>query len=101
MDKNKLIEILKKEREYELHFTGFIKVIDNLSIEVIETYGGEGEGDDYSSILKVTNNEEITYWKIPGWYQSYYGGELEIDNIFQVIPKEVTVTTYTKIEKEK
>lgn len=68
------------------------------SFNHVETYGGgEGDGEEHWIVFTVNKGEEIvSYWKVPGWYQSYHGGELEWGNIFEVEPVEVTVTQYNK-----
>jgi hypothetical protein len=60
--------------------------------------GGEGDGSEHYTVLKVTQNDiNDTFWMVPGYYQSYNGGELELDDIYQVEPYEKTVTDYRKI----
>jgi hypothetical protein len=63
------------------------------------THGGsEGDGSEHYTVLKVTQNDiNETFWLVPGYYQSYNGGELELCDIYQVEPYEKTVTDYRKI----
>ena len=58
--------------------------------------GGEGDGEKHWIVLKVEDGERVSFWKIPGWYQSYSGAELEIGNIFEVFAKEISVTVWEK-----
>jgi len=44
-------------------------------VNVIETFGGEGQGDDYYMIFRVITEEGATHYKLDGRYASYYGGE--------------------------
>lgn len=56
--------------------------------------GGEGDGEEYWIVLNVTYQGSVSFWQIPGYYQSYDGGELEIDNIFEVKPVEKMVIVW-------
>lgn len=57
--------------------------------------GGEGDGEEYFIVFALVINAEIqSYWKIPGWYQSYQGGELTVEDTFEVRPVQRTVTFY-------
>jgi hypothetical protein len=66
----------------------------NVSFELLDSYGGEGQGDDFWSVYKFTDNrdgEEVLV-KFEGWYASYSGAEYE--NCFVVQPREKTITVY-------
>jgi hypothetical protein len=56
----------------------------DVKLEVAEQHGGEGEGDEYWVVMKATVGEEVSFWKVPGWYASYHGAELEYDQTFEV-----------------
>lgn len=75
-----------------------INIYDNLIITSVEQFGGEGLGSDYYVIFKMLFNNEETFWKIPGWYQSFQGSELEVYNTFQVVPKEKTITVFEQLK---
>lgn len=62
------------------------------TLNVVESYGGEGQGDDYWVVIMLTDDETSRYFKKSGWYQSYSGGELdgELQEVAPV-PKVVTV----------
>jgi hypothetical protein len=68
----------------------------NLTILEEESYGGEGQGDEYWMVIKVIENDtkNVSFWEIPGWYRSDDGGEYEIDNIFEVVSKEKVITVW-------
>jgi hypothetical protein len=60
----------------------------------VDHYGGEGQGDDYWSVVKFTDNssgEEVLV-RFNGWYLSYSGAEYT-DFDF-VTPKQKMVTFY-------
>jgi hypothetical protein len=92
----------KKYSNYELgDHTGRFTVedlIDGLSFIVRETHKGiasyEEDGDAWS-ILEVTDNAgQITYWKVPGSWNSYEGVSYDIDQISQVAPKEKVIIVW-------
>ena len=71
--------------------------IGDFIVSAQEVRGGcEGAGEEHWVVLKVEHVGKTSFWKVPGWYQSYHGAELEIDNTFEVVAKEVTVTVWEK-----
>lgn len=56
--------------------------------------GYEGAGEEHYVVLKVTHEGNETFWKVPGYYASYHGCELEVENTFQVKPVQKTYTDY-------
>lgn len=63
---------------------------------LVDSYGGEGQGDQYWSVYKFTHkdtNEEILI-KFDGYYQSYNGAEYM--GWSEVKPVEVTKTEYQR-----
>lgn len=76
-----------------------LKFGDGWKIDCIYRHGGDqGDGEEHYLIIKVTQHDaNETYWKVPGWYQSYAGGELEFDDMFQVEPYQKTVTDYKRV----
>ena len=63
--------------------------------EVVDSYGGEGMGDEYWSVVRFTKNDESALVKFNGWYASYNGAEYE--EWFFVEAREVMVTKYFKV----
>lgn len=74
----------------------FVKELKNIGINfyVIDSYGGEGKGDEYWSVYQFSDKENITYVKFDGYYQSYCGATF--NEWYFVEPKEVTVVKYLK-----
>ena len=73
--------------------------IDGIRVSQEEKqFGGMDQGSEYWIVLKVEEGQEISYWKIPGWYQSHHGSEIEFENIFEVKPKEKMVTVWVDAE---
>lgn len=65
------------------------------SKQLIEVFGGEGEGSTYYKVWSFTQNDDILYVKFNGWYESYNGADF--DNYFVVAPKEKTITVYEPV----
>lgn len=71
---------------------GTLKINETYSLSIVENFGGEGQGDQYWFVFSVNKSgEPESYWKVPGWYQSYNGGEYELSNLYEVEGREVTV----------
>ncbi len=63
-------------------------------IQYVDSYGGEGQGDDYWVVVKVVGHDGTErYFRRNGWYQSYSGGELDGPTV-EVRPREKMVTVY-------
>lgn len=60
--------------------------------ENVYQHGGEGQGDEYYSIYKVSNAELEVYVQFNGWYASYHGSEYQ--EWFFVEAREETVINY-------
>jgi len=60
-------------------------------LEFVDSYGGEGQGDQYWMIFKLGDQ----LFKLDGWYASFDGGYYE--RILEVEAKEVTKTVYTTV----
>lgn len=58
--------------------------------DLVDEYGGEGQGDDYYAIYYFKDHD--VYVKFSGWYASHYGSEYS--DMEQVFPEEITVTKY-------
>jgi len=68
-------------------------VVNGYKIAPEAEYGGEGQGDEYWCVVKVSKDgEEISYWKYDGYYSSGGGGEYE--SVSKVSPKEKTVIVW-------
>ncbi len=39
----------------------------------VDSYGGEGKGDTYWVVFSATRGDEVTHFKLDGWYASYSG----------------------------
>lgn len=63
------------------------------SLEQIDSFGGEGKGDEYWMILRLTQGDVERTFKKEGYYASHYGHEW--DGYFsEVSPVEKTVIVW-------
>jgi hypothetical protein len=99
--KEKLKEILLCNQEYDS--ISYLKeehplIEKGLTIFCKEVKGGgEGDGEEHWVVMSVKDETGLeTFWKVPGWYQSYDGAHLEIHNMFQVMPAKKTITIWVK-----
>jgi len=94
------IELIKKYSGIELlKYLGNFQVGD-YHFKYEDSFGGEGNGDDYWIVFSLHKEEEETlkrFYQVPGWYASHCGGELEISNIFEVKPLQKTITVWTEV----
>ncbi len=109
MTKEKLLEI-DEHLEDQDNFDGwaYFEYTKEEPLEVLgvqiwseDQHGGMGQGDDFWQVIAVKDGEEVTYWKIPGWYQSHHGAEIEFYNIFEVKPKEKMITVWVSAKTGK
>lgn len=74
-----------------------IKINDIYSLTIADSFGGEGQGDQYWFVFSVDKDGVAeSFWKVPGWYQSYNGGEYEFNGVHEVESREVVVTKWFK-----
>ncbi len=69
------LSLLTEECEFE--YKGY-----NFTLK--ERFGGEGKGEIYWVVFEVSKGEEKKFFMIDGWYQSYEGGELDVDTTHEV-----------------
>lgn len=63
------------------------------SFIIVDGYGGEGEGDSYWSVAKITdkNTNESIFVRVDGYYASYVGAECDDPSDWREV-KQVTET---------
>jgi hypothetical protein len=61
-------------------------------MELLDSHGGEGQGDSYWRVYRFTKDSEVAHLKFDGWYASYSGPEF--NETIEVTPREITVTVY-------
>lgn len=62
-------------------------------LNLVEEYGGEGQGEEYWVVFSLTEGNLNRYFRKPGWYQSYDGGELDGD-LTEVNPVAKVITVW-------
>lgn len=62
------------------------------SFKCVDSYGGEGCGDNFYTVIQIQDDEEEIFVKLQGWYSSYNGVEYESWKFVQ--PKQKTITVY-------
>lgn len=93
-----------KMRDYEDKGIWLLKhenvsfVVDGYTFAFQEDFGGEGQGDDYWVVFSVTKEDYSEFYKVPGWYASHHGGELEVENTYAVQPVEKVITVWEVVK---
>lgn len=100
--KKELIELFQQQDPDGYHSTfaesAFYQEIENdgtrggVTVEFVDHYGGEGQGDQYWTVYKFTKGGEELYVKFYGWYASYDGATYQDYRFVQ--PKQKMVTVY-------
>lgn len=60
-----------------------------------DSYGGEGQGDEYWSVYAFTRDDEKVYVQFNGWYASYNGAEFT--EWYFVEPKQKVITVFMRL----
>jgi len=73
---------------------------DDYTTEIVESFGGEGMGDDYYVVRRFTSlsNKEDFYVKKSASYNSYEGCYWEYGEESLVEPIEIAVIVYEEVE---
>ncbi len=69
----------------------------DVTMEVVDRYGGEDQGSDYYTVYKFTKGDEVIYVNFYGWYASYDGSTYS--GYAFVEPVEKLVIVYEAVEK--
>lgn len=68
---------------------------NDIEMQYVDGYGGEGEGETYYNVYSFTKEGETVYYQFDGSYCSYDGAYF--DEYFEVIPKEEIITVYERV----
>lgn len=69
--------------------------LKNFRVRRADSYGGEGQGDEYWMVLEVEFSDVIKTFEVSGYYASYDGGYYE--NIKEVKPQEKVITVWVSV----
>jgi hypothetical protein len=73
-----------------------VKPFNGYTIQEIEHFGGEGQGDEMWKVFSISKDgEKDAYFRVQGFYNSWNGTEWNYE-IDLVQPYEVTVTQWRK-----
>lgn len=71
------------------------EVPDFGTVRVVENFGGEGQGDQRYIVFKLTDEfGDEHFFKVDGYYASYDGSSWDGSELYQVTPREKTITVY-------
>lgn len=69
-------------------------VVEGLGLVTLESqYGGEGMGDEYYIVLRVTEGDTVRFFRKNGWHASHDGSYLD-GSLDEVKPVDRVVTFY-------
>ena len=89
------LEELIEELEYNKN--EIYTIFEDQLVKYVDSFGGEGQGDEYWVVFSVGQGDTKRLFNTPGWYASYEGSELQVDDIFEVVAKEVVKIEYVKV----
>lgn len=61
------------------------------AVREVDSYGGEGQGDEYWSVIEFEDEEGTFLVELRGYYQSYDGGYYDSAKLVKPVQKTVTV----------
>lgn len=61
---------------------------NELTVENVDSFGGEGMGDQYWSVYKFIKGDDVCYVKFDGYYASYSGAEFDEWFFARAVPVE-------------
>lgn len=95
-------ELLDENRDYEFGDVYWEEIwssefidLEDFRVRRVDSYGGEGQGDDYWMVLEVEFSDVIKTFELSGYYASYDGGYYE--DIKEVKPVDKVVTVWVSV----
>lgn len=65
------------------------------TLKEIDSYGGEGRGEEYWKVFSLTQGTTTRTFKLDGYYSSYSEGGY--DEFYEVTPELKTITVWTRV----
>jgi hypothetical protein len=96
MDKEFIIKEIKKQLENGTDYND-VK-LDAYNIEEQDQEGGEGQGEEYFVVYKVTKDDNTIYVKADGYYTSYEGYNFEFPDVYEVVESEKMIKYWKAIK---
>lgn len=98
MNKQELIILLGEDKQANLRKVknGALFYANGYAVNTEDTITNEYNGDG-GVVFSLSKDGEKKYWKIPGWYSSEEGLNLEIFEIFEVKPEPVEVINWKAV----
>jgi len=104
MNKQEAIAVIKEEvlekGEHPEYGADYSKLeAAGFTVGVAEQVGGEGEGSHTHVVLTLEKENEKTFVKCDGYYQSYEGTTFGsgYGDVYEVIPKKIEVQDWAKV----
>ncbi len=104
LTKKEIIDICKKNADlmdslqYSSHRAEPVKV-GEIEFKNVERKGGcEGGGDEFWFVFSVSDGQSTDYWQVNGFYQSNYGTEFDISDMYPVKSKRVEISVWEAIK---
>lgn len=82
---------------YALDNKDFMQIKGHNVEEVYTKGGGEDEGSEHWTVLKVSKGEKVAFIRYTGWYASYDGAYLDNLNFDIVVAKPVAATEWVSV----
>lgn len=104
MNKTDIVALIKEEVTNKGNHPEYDADLSKLKaagfkVETEEEEGGEGEGEDYHVVLKITGEDrKEIFVKCDGYYASYDGTDWTMGDTYEVKPKEVKVRSWATVK---
>ena len=70
-------------------------------VTCVDSYGGEGQGDEWYKVFKLRTPMADRYFYLPGYYRSFDGATINDEDMHEVYPKQVVKTEWAAQKESK
>lgn len=95
-------EMLDEDRDYEFGdvyweeiWSSTFEDLGDFRVRRADSYGGEGQGEDYWMVLEVEFSDVTKTFELSGYYESYDGGYY--NDIQEVKPMDKVITVWVAV----